>query len=326
MSRLQQLFPVPCFTHAQIEEAKVCLQRNSLCTAEQTARLLKRVPQAQGKTTVEYLAVTDASERVLSPAEAYTRMVRVYDKNENLHAAPLYALLLDGFVYELNIPMHLGNFSMCETPLTYAVYFLPILCNLLLDLPEEYGLDVNLCIRATDLQCAYCRGSARGMMRVALNWLIERVRIHGFAPEHRSLFFRLLSRSSTSVLNSSTDCPMFNLIDCIESHHRRGKGTSMFPYAQLIDIFLKYVYDDGSGISLTLKHQFDEHNVDTLEFATWKLTEMTTLTRLHAAATRVRLYRTQIPHLLNSVFSVYSQGFVMPLISIVIAYVLVSSG
>jgi hypothetical protein len=322
---MSQLVPVPRFAASELNDVIPYLKCGG-CTQEQASELTKRLPSAlDGRKEIVYVSITENKHRILGPPAKDYLLIWLKGAttqfSSDIARVALYALLLDGFIYELNTPKHrLGIDYFCETPLTSTVYSWDVGAHLLLDLPREYGLDVNVSVHYSKMTCKRrCdqRYYKYGVMN-ALKWCIRK-------PDKNEqldlkLYEKILIKSSDAALNDTVSMSS-------GSEEVRPIATLLYSIAvgwhscMTLDLFLSFAYEDGSGILLSsvsddfflhLNFLNDARHHQELQNAQQKI----------AVIVQKRLeYRTNLPMQLQSA----CDGLIQPLISIIVQYVVSGS-
>ena len=253
----ERTYPVPRFPRQQLLKAYQRLVSIGL-NNEWAKSLIDRLPVAsadkQEKEADVWLSITNPAYRREKITNYYTLWERT--RNQDDDSVILYALLIDGFALELNMAKRdiYASYSYphesCETPLTQAVYDWPEGALLLLDLPSEYGLDVNKripihggCKGKVCVVGSECKEEPTYCFTNALFWAIQGCRIE--------LLDRIMIRCTDLTLNES--CLGSIRKRPIELAIRLACNLTCDQRLEIFKIFLNHAHEDGTGVSLTVK-------------------------------------------------------------------------
>lgn len=267
-SHKTRLVPVPYFSKDDVLWLRNEL-RKILTSSEVANRISDRLPTTDVTSALEqktaWVPIADSKCEFIH--NYYISWYRLCFTSTRVRARiGMYALLLDGFANELNFvrhatyPTRISSHFTCESPLSESLYSWSIGAGLLLDLPKDYGLDVNAYTHWHLNECALCRPPhhihRRGGMS-PLKWYLQCI-----DKQDLTLLDQLLSRCSDYTLNDAVH------VTCDDARKTSlTLAMHMSSNKECISTFLKYARNDGSGISLSIKISFEQMQGNYLQYA-----------------------------------------------------------
>lgn len=307
----ERRFPVPRFTKERICAAHLHLSKvfseemaNLLCNRLPVLKEARADPIEQQRDDYAWLALAKTKCPLIDNYYlTWVRLANALPKDDiATNTLILYALLIDGFANELNqakLDCYLGRTYVSrkqsyETPLTEASYGWPAAAQMLLDLPLEYGLDVNVCIGAND-----------GKLH-PLYWVIVSSRAD---YSDTKVWESLLSRSSDAVLNARYGVSVgLTLLQLLILKLEFAPLFLSELRMKLLTSFLSYARNDGTGVSVDTDIKGESTEVNCFEYVRDQISDkdMKTviITELQSTIKRIETYQQALPIVIRSIIHV----------------------